>query len=386
MKKFLSVAICLMGSVCCAETLLVKSVKAMQPYPWENKVYISYEVIGNVAANAENGNLPFLWVLGRDNTSGMTYEAESTNLSGDTGFASGLHKIVWDIGAQGISFNSENISFTIMYCDKLDYLVVDLSAGANASCYPFSYHGSVPSGGWSDEYKTTKLVLRRIEAGSFIMGYDQANESHRVTLTKPFYMGVFEVTQKQWELVMGTNPCSATSKGKGDAYPAHSVSYSMIRGSMEGARWPSSSAVDQYSFMGKLRARTGLNFDLPTEAQWEYACRAGTTTYYYWGDSLDDSYAWYDGESTHVVGTKTPNAWELYDMSGNVFELCLDWWVSSNQRAYGTDPVGPSRGADRVRRGGSWGGSTTFLLSGDSWYDDASSENYHNGFRLVRTL
>ena len=164
--------------------------------------------------------------------------------------------------------------FTVAYSEEVkpsyQYCVIDLSAGSSAASYPVTYLLEPPNGGFNvSEYKTTKLVLKCIEAGSFKMG-----GSYDVTLTKPFYCGLFEVTQRQWELVTGSNPCSSTSYGNGNSYPVHYVSYNMIRGSSAGAGWPSSSAVDASSFLGKLRARTDLDFDLPTEAQWEYACRA----------------------------------------------------------------------------------------------------------------
>ena len=359
-----------------AATPQVKNVKAMQQYPWGNKVYISYEVEGNIAASAGSGNVPFLMVLAKDKATGKTYEAVSEYLSGDMGIESGLHRVVWNVGAQGVSINSANVAFSVMYCDEV-YLVVDLSVGANASTYPISYLGSVPSGGWTDAYKTTKLVLRRIPAGTFKM-----QNTSNVTLTKPFYMGVFEVTQKQYTLVMGSNPSSFT----GDALPVEKVSYNTIRGSSNGAKWPSSSAVDSTSFMGKLRARTGLNFDLPTEAQWEYACRAGTTTTYYWGNSMNDNYAWYRGNSgstTHKVGTKTPNVWGLYDISGNVWEWCLDGYGTL---AYGTDPKGSSSGERRVRRGGGWSNDADNCTSSYRNRYYPSGELTDGGFRLVRTL
>ena len=341
---------------------------------------ISYEVEGNIAASAGNGKSPFLLIAAKDKMTGKILCEESVDscLSGDTGTAAGIHKVVWDIGAQGISLNSANVAFTVMYCDEV-YLVVDLSAGESASSYSVSYLGAVPSGGWTDVYKTTKLVLRRIPAGT----YKMQNISN-VTLTKQFYMSVFEVTQKQYMLVMGINP----SYFRGDTLPLDTVSYDTIRGSSNGAKWPASSAVDPSSFMGKLRTRTGLNFDLPTEAQWEYACRAGTTTTYYWGEAMDGNYAWYNcdsGTTTHVVGTKKPNAWGLYDMSGNVPEWCLDWYGTL---VYGTDPKGSSSGAYRVLRGGSWSDTTGEHCTSAYRFNDAPSHMYDisRGIRLVRTL
>ena len=156
--------------------------------------------------------------------------------------------------------------------------------------------------------------------------------------------------------------------------------------SAKGTKWPSSSAVDASSFMGKLRARTGLDFDLPTEAQWEYACRAGTTTTYYWGNSMNGNYAWYADNSsnkTHPVGLRTANAWEIYDMSGNVWELCLDWYGTL---AYGTDPKGSFSGTGRVKRGGSWNGNTDNCTSSYRYYYTQSDKYSTGGFRIFRTL
>ena len=238
------------------------------------------------------------------------------------------------------------------------YCVIDLSGGPYAAEWPVSSLSTMPMGRWPDAYKTTKLVLRRIEAGTFIMG-DTDDESHRVTLTKPFYMGVFEVTQRQWKLVMGTSLGASSFSGRGDTFPAYRVSYDDIRGSSLGSQWPVSSDVDASSFLGQLREKTGLDFDLPTEAQWEYACRAGTETVYYWGNEMDHDYAWY-GEffggdaTTHPVGMKRPNTWGLYDMSGNVWEWCRDW-EDSYAKEYGVDPKGGSgKRKYRVLRGGGW--------------------------------
>ena len=161
----------------------------------------------------------------------------------------------------------------------------------------------------------------------------------------------------------------------------------MIRGSSAGAGWPSSSAVDASSFLGKLRARTGLDFDLPTEAQWEYACRAGTTTTYSYGDSANRSYMWYSSNSSsksHEVGTKSPNPWGLYDMHGNVWEWCLDWYASS--LTGGTDPKGSSSGSCRVIRGGGWSYDAYNCTSSSRNYCDPSGKGSIYGFRLVRTL
>ena len=246
-----------------------------------------------------------------------------------------------------LNLTTPGIAFVNLYAvwTPATYCVIDLSAGANASSYPVTHLAGPPSGGFNvDEYKTTKLVLKQIDAGSFQMG-----GSVGVTLTKPFFIGLFEVTQKQYSLVTGSSP----SGNSGDTRPVEIVSYDDIRGSSLGSQWPASNAVDAYSFLGKLRARTGLDFDLPTEAQWEYACRAGTTTTFSYGNSSNGDYMWYNANSsdqTHVVGTKLPNPWGLYDMHGNVDEWCLDWYGTLSG---GTDPTGSSSGSLRITRGGS---------------------------------
>ena len=258
------------------------------------------------------------------------------------------------------------------------YCVIDLSAGPNASKYPVSYLAAEPKGGFNtDEYKTTKLLLRRIEPGKFLT----ADGKVGVTLTKPFYCGVFEVTQKQYELVTGGNP----SEFRGDTRPVERVSWNMVRGDSSTYDWPSSVKVDPNSFMGKIQARTGLNFDLPTEAQWEHACRAGTTSKFNnGGDSEDDmkKLGRYKGNqsdgkggySQHAtVGSYPPNAWGLYDMHGNIREWCLNWL--GNQSC-------PSSGTRRVQRGGYWDVGADHCPSSRREHSLPESGTSINGFRL----
>ena len=261
------------------------------------------------------------------------------------------------------------------------YCVIDLSGGAEATAYPVTTRTGVPEGGFNtDEYKSTKLVLRRCPAGADPLG--------RYTLTKDFYAGVFEVTEKQWELVMGSNP---SSYKRGDTYPVENVSYNDIRGETDGSNWPSSSAEDATSFLGKLRAKTGLpELDLPTAAQWEYTCRAGTTTTYNTGDSeaaLAEA-GWYSGNANnqkHPVGEKVANAWGLYDLHGNVWEWCLDWYQRGDPS--GTDPVGAASGSNRRFRGGSWYCDARDAASEHrNDYGDPSGRNCCLGFRLFLTL
>ncbi len=207
--------------------------------------------------------------------------------------------------------------------------------------------------------KGIKLEMVLIPAGEFLMGspdsdkdaFDFEKPQHRVRITKPFYLGKYLVTQEQWEAVMGNNP----SHFKGPKNPVECVIWD-----------------DCQHFLDKLNAKSAAGagkFQLPTEAQWEYACRAGSKTRYCFGD--DESklvdYAWYaanSGNKTHPVGEKKPNAWVLYDMHGNVWEWCQDWWK------YGyylespvDDPTGAATDQFHVDRGGGWRDPATYCRS-----------------------
>ena len=376
--------------------------------------------VSDVTARTSNGKVDIGYtIMGADATNTAL---AVTMIDNDTGknhtpTEEGRHRITWDTAVDRVNLISSNVTATVslvrygirqtpdlptdpdMPTEPKEgfYCVIDLSGGADVTRWPVSYLSTMPSGGWTDEYKTTKLVLRRIEAGTFIMGSDQTDKRHRVTLTRPFYMGVFEVTQRQWDLVMGSWPGSSFFYGWGDAYPAYYVSYDDIRGSSSGARWPASAAVDASSFLGKLCAKTGLDFDLPTEAQWEYACRAGTATTYYWGDTMDGTYVWFwdnsgsyldnFGSTTHPVGTRLPNDWGLYDMSGNVWEWCRD---GDGTLAYGTDPEGSAlewaSGSCREVRGGSWCARADSCTSSYRGGRGPSNRYDDCGFRLVMVL
>ena len=291
------------------------------------------------------------------------------------------------------------VTSTVAMCYRVvaslgDYMVVDISGGTNAATYPVSYYrtlADLPSGVGvnSDVYKTTNMVFRRIPAGTFTMG-SPTNElghyfnetQHQVTLTQPFYIGVFEVTQKQWERVMGTWPSYFTNTSYRDSRPVEQVSYYQIRENPANSddpavSWPTNSDVNAQSFMGRLRARTGKAFDLPTESQWEYAGRAGTTTALNSGKNLtatgrcpnmsEVGRYWYNGPNTYgysqsvdtsggtaKVGSYLPNAWGLYDIHGNVWEWCLDWY--GDYPGTMSDPAGELTGLYpyRMSRGGSW--------------------------------
>jgi formylglycine-generating enzyme required for sulfatase activity len=221
----------------------------------------------------------------------------------------------------------------------------------------------------------------KIAAGCFLMGRDtEVKESsaielpqHRVCIEKPFYLGETEVTQKQWEAVMGSNP----SKYKSLYKPVEKVNWN-----------------DVQEFIKRLNAQEGGNaFRLPTEAEWEYAARAGTTTLYSFGDNPKDlvDYAWFGNEgyhgSSHEVGTKKPNPWGLQDMHGNVWEWVQDWYDPNYyHNSPEKDPKGPDSGQYRVYRGGSWVGKAINLRSALRYSGLPVSRTGDIGFRLLREV
>jgi len=266
------------------------------------------------------------------------------------------------------------------------YMIVDLTKTGKKA---ISYLDDAPKNGWSDEFRTTKIALRKIAPGSF-----EYRPGKSFKITKPFYIGVFEITQKQYEKVMQKNP----SEFKGDMMPVERVGYFDIRGRSKGQNWPKDNEVDNDSYLGKLRKRFGLDFDLPTEVQWEYACRAGTK-----GDfnvdgvelaklgKCKDNYK--PGDHHVKVGSFLPNAWGIYDMHGNVWEFCLDrgkdflGWVwfgwNSEPKETDTDPKGPAVGTSRIIRGAAWDAPLGHYRSSSRCHIDSYHTNAAVGFRLA---
>jgi formylglycine-generating enzyme required for sulfatase activity len=252
---------------------------------------------------------------------------------------------------------------------------------------------------WVDEVIGLEMV--GIGPGCFQMGTDSANsaesdeKSHKVCITKGFWMGKHEITQGQWKLLLGETP--AHFKNCGEECPVEQVSWD-----------------DVQKFIKELNLATGLNYHLPTEAEWEYAARAGKQTESYAKKSPNnspglDSISWYAGNSgvqyaeafpcadwvdkqypaaqcgTHPVGKKQPNVWGLYDMLGNVWEMTADWYDYDYYRAApANDPPGPERGANRATRGCSWNNDVDYCRLALRSYLSPERGNYSVGFRLVR--
>lgn len=286
-----------------------------------------------------------------------------------------------------------------------DYMVVDVADNAVANSQKYYPSAEFLPGGLlkNDEYRTTKLVMRKIMAKDveWTMGSTPSEElrnsdrerTHLVKLTNNYYMGVFPVTQTQWNLFYGRRyGCKFNNVDSFSMRPVEWVCFNQIRmnkmteaaAAAESEEWPGKPFW--MSFLGLLRSKTGLDFDLPSEAQWEFAARAGNGDTK-WGDGsamlnqnsdcnlsnigryasnggfINGVQASYDCGSTNgtaIVGSYRPNDWGLYDMSGNVFEICLDWYADDISSLTGRVNNVQGASTERVSRGGAWQTGATY--------------------------
>ncbi len=306
-----------------------------------------------------------------------------------------------------------------------DYMAVDITATGGADTQKYYPDADfVPGGVTNGIYKTTKLLMRKIIAkgvewtmGSVAEdGRDSTRETpHQVTLTNNYYIGVYPVTQAQWQQVTGYNSSNFTTERT--MRPVEKVSYTDIRqgigtkdnvASATGGVYPADPYGD--SFLGLLRDKTNIDFDLPSEAQWEFAARAGHGEGY-WGNGLNIRISsnmdpnldllgryWYNGgriganlpssdcevtNGTAIVGTYLPNTWGLYDMHGNVWEWCLDWYADNITTLNGIVNTAP--GSDRVRRGGSFHLAAGLSRPAFRYYDSPTKRDISIGFRVACT-
>ena len=255
-----------------------------------------------------------------------------------------------------------------------DYLAVRLDFDASGDVFRYYASSNTVPGGVADKlYKTDMMLFRKVPAAgaTYRMGSPaeeakaagKSNETqHDVRLTNDYYVAVYPMTRAQYKRIKSNTMYVSADD---DLYPAIQ-SYNSVRGSSDGAKWPENDEVDSNSIVGVLRERTGMRFDLLTEAEWEYACRAGTTTALNSGKNLTNQtgidaaaeevavYKHNSGEVANPVGCHLPNALGLYDMHGCVYEWCLDWYVANLGSSFATSPVGPASSEDstRVLRGG----------------------------------
>ena len=409
MKRMLisTIALVTLSHLFAEPVVTVTSVK--QNWPWDSRVTIGYELSGAVGkCNVTAVSLGY--------RPGVEYSHDSFQLSpsavrGDIyGVKNGMHEIVWYPSLDTVSnvvrvvdakFEVAVEETTESDSFRPEYIVIDLSGGSSSASWPVEAVDELDS--TDEQYKTTKLVLKRIRAGSFLQSSpvdeplrkDSYESRGEVILTNDYWIGVYELTQKQYELMTGV----AGEFGQ-DAYPRHSITFSEVRGDSIGKLWPKSSDVDDNSLIGKLRSKvllpatipSGWKFDLPTEAQWEYACRAGVDAPWNNGMSINvytnetgfacddglDAVGWYaanSGNSLHKVGLRMPNRFGLYDMHGNLWEMTLGVIYNDNRPMPGTEPLGygyPDSGiaqpgnSYRVVRGGCYKNAAATYYTGGS--------------------
>jgi len=420
-RKFACAVVAAVLSLAAVETLAVTLTvdKVQQRYPWNGLVDIDYTVTTNgVETFGPDENLEVLFV--DKGVSPAVTNRANCFLQGALPLTNGQHRITWDAHTDGITNRTDHGEFLLMIKHyAAQYMVIDVSGGPDTNVYPVTYLNGEPNGGFNvNEYKGDKIALRRIHSGSYIAGSPstEVNRSgasevqHRVALSKSFYIGIFEITQRQYLNVMGgTNPSGYT----GDFRPVETV---LWRGTVRAGSWPGGAPAAN-TFMDKLlqkcrsrNADTGeydvpvTGFDLPTEFQWEYACRAGTTGAFNTTNEYANTTAGQkavlatlgrssdNGGSTEfhtVVGSYQPNQWGLYDMHGNVCEWCLDSYLEQVEtlKQY-LDPVGPAQTKYPLLRGGSWKNATGGCRSASRWLNNADSSRSfpYIGFRLCRTV
>lgn len=286
-------------------TFEVKDVEAHQRYPWNGKVDIDFTIDSAVEGSNFTVSVSAEDTVGKTNVvlSAVRYD-DKIPLSRLGKIAAGRHRLTWDGDADVPDTLIPSLAFSVSawagesaFPDPELYMVVELSGGMSAGQYPVSYLPSVPKGGWTDEYKTTKLVLRKIPG-------------------KQFYAGVFEVTQKQWELVMGDKPIAKRYVGMTDAYD-DSCDYNCL-----GDNLP---IFIDYKYARKFMSCLPSQFKLPTWDDWFFVRDSNAKQSYQ--QMLNQGEAgWTKGNSNgkiHPVGTKHPNAWGIYDMYGNVAEFAV---------------------------------------------------------------
>ena len=309
----------------------VSNITAMQE---ERKIIVSYDLYQTADIT--------LYV---STDGGKTYQ-QLNSVRGDVGknISAGHKTIVWDVLSERESLKGDNIVFKV----EAQAINADLTFTVNGVTFKMIY----------------------VKGGTFTMGCTGGCKldeipAHRVTLSD-YWIGEIEVTQALWKAVMGNNP----SYFKGDNLPVERVSWN-----------------DCHTFINKLNQLTGKHYRLPTEAEWEYAARGGNRSHEneYAGSYSIEKVAWYSensGSKTHIVATKGRNELGLYDMSGNVYEWCEDWYGPYSNESQ-TNPIGPSSGVNRVLRGGSFKFSEARCrVFARNFHYPEYSDGYY-GFRLV---
>ena len=369
---------------CAAGAFTVSDVSARQRWPWNGLVDVDFKIGGSSVADLFKVEVRATYAGGAKKLIGRTYLEEPLR-------GPGWNRITWDLGADCPEFKTEDLQVAVVatpvsqaQIDAQDvYMVIDLASGPNSTRYPVRYTTTAPTLVPTNDYvacaadpnRTTKLWLKRVPACHFPFGGTSTGATKEVgyfeVYLSPYYIGIFELTQGQWNLVMDTWPSVFSNTTYRAARPVSNVNYEDVIGHNN---WPSNKTVGDETFVGRMRARTGLaTLNLPTESQWEAACRAGrrlssntSAKFRYKSDTTD--YMAGPETGTALVGSYPPNAWGFYDFYGNVHEMSLDAYATSDDlqtlyaERYGADgqiidPIGPSVNATaryHATRGGAF--------------------------------
>jgi len=444
MKKLMMLATTF-ASFAVSAAVTITDVSARQRWPWNGLVDIDFTISGAAAGEAFAIDIDATAASGATSLSAKTYVTEPIASAGD-------NRIVWDLAADYPEFRASDLRISVtatpISSDKAIYMVIDLSGGSAATKYPVRYTTQAPAhvqGAADEPCQTTELWMKRIDPVSIafrVNTYLTAaanNVGYFGKITKPYYIGVFELTQKQYNLVTGEWPAFFSNATYRASRPLEYVPYNKFTGTAADCD-ASPSSITAASPLGKLRAKTGLPLSLPTDIQWEYACRGGTKL-----DSAGEFYRYYvngsqaaigsiarysgnvasgptgDSDTTYAtttVGSYIPNGYGLYDMIGNVRE-CISAYALDSGRSYrayyqeqsGDDTLGMTAGNPIVDPKGTplslapssnsiyrrtRGGSYATLGNPDIWttenwessvgYASAQSQSRRTGYRLSMTV
>ena len=381
----------------------VTDVSAHTRWPWNGLVDVDFTIGGPSVADLYKIEVRAVCDGGSKTMYARTYLNEPL-------VGPGTHRVTWDLAADYPEFKANDLQVAVVAAplsapsvDVLSvYMVIDLSSGPNSSRYPVRYTTTAPTlvpkddlvACAADPNRTTKLWLKRVKGNTFPFGGTDSNKGAGIFKAhlSPYYIGIFELTQKQWNLVMGNWPSLFSNETYRAARPVERINYEDVIGHNN---WPDNKVVSESSFVGKMRARTGLaTLNLPTEAQWEDVARAGATGSEYANantgryDANAGSPSTYNEDptvGTALVGSYRANSWGFYDCYGNVMEMCLDAYATyaDLKTLYGydgttpiDDPIGPatySTARYHATRGGSFYNSNSRSSSYDRFYCNNSS-------------
>ena len=440
MKKLMMIAVAFSALAASAE-ISITDVTARQRWPWNGLVDIDFTISGAAAGEAFAIDIDATASSGATQLSARTYTTEPVA-------GAGANRIVWDLGADYPNFRANDVRISVtatpISSDTPIYMVIDLSGGATATKYPVRYTTQAPAhvqGAANEPCQTTELWMKRINPVSVAFRVNNwatpaaDNGAYFGKVTKSYYIGVFELTQKQYNLITGEWPSFYSNQTCRASRPLEYVPYKTFTGTGDDCD-ASPSSITASSPLGKLRAKTGLPLNLPTDIQWEYACRGGTKLnsggefyrYYVNGSqAANNSISRYSGNvasgptgdsdttyATATVGSYLPNGYGLYDMIGNVRECLSAYGIASGnsyrnhyQESSGDNTLGMSmdnpivdphgtplslaQGSNSIyrrARGGSFSTSgNPGIWTAENWessisYAGAQSQSRQTGYRL----